>query len=54
LGFHNFTQGIIANHVYFTVALTVVIVLSFIVMLAIYAPTRRAVEMEPNMALRYE
>lgn len=53
-GFHKFTEEIFPVYLYFVIATTVVIGLSVIVMLAIYAPTKRAVKMEPSMALRYE
>jgi len=52
--FHEFSTGLIPVYLYFVLATTVVICLSLIVMLAIYAPTRRAVVMEPSSALRYE
>lgn len=53
-GFHKFTEEIFPVYLYFVIAATVVIGLSVIVMLAIYAPTKRAVKMEPSIALRYE
>ena len=53
-GFHKFTEEIFPVYLYFVIATTVVIGLSVIVMLAIYAPTKRAVKMEPSIALRYE
>jgi ABC-type lipoprotein release transport system permease subunit len=53
-GFHQFTEEIFPIYFYFGIAITVVVGLSIIVMLAIYAPTKRAVKMEPSMALRYE
>jgi len=53
-GFHKFTEELFPIYFYFGIAVTVVVGLSIIVMLAIYAPTKRAVEMEPSMALRYE
>jgi ABC-type antimicrobial peptide transport system permease subunit len=53
-GFHQFTEEMFPVFFYFGIAITVVVSLSIIVMLAIYAPTKRAVKMEPSMALRYE
>ena len=53
-GFHSFTQELLPVYLYFLLAFFVVGGLSCIVMLAIYAPTKRSVKMEPNMALRYE
>ena len=53
-GFHEFTEEIFPVSLYFGIAITVVIGLSVIVMLAIFMPTKRAVKMEPSMALRYE
>jgi predicted permease len=53
-GFNKMTEGIFPAYLYFILAIVVVIGLSAIVMLAIYAPTRRAVKMEPSSALRYE
>jgi predicted permease len=54
LVFHDFTSGILPTYLYFALALGVTVGLSCIVMLAIYAPTRKAVVMEPSAALRYE
>ena len=54
MGFHSFTEGIFPIYIYFTQAITVVIGLTIVVMFAIYIPSRRAVKMEPSMALRYE
>lgn len=53
-GFHSFTLGLFPVSFYFILALTVVAALSVVVMFAIYAPTKKAVVMEPSMALRYE
>jgi len=53
-GFHQFTEEMFPVFFYFGIAITVVVSLSIIVMLAIYAPTKRAVKMEPSIALRYE
>jgi predicted permease len=53
-GFHNFTEGLFPVYFYYTQAAAVVIGLSLIVMLAIFIPTKRAVKMEPNTALRYQ
>jgi len=52
--FHEFSSGLIPAYLYFVLASAVVICLSLIVMVAIYAPTRKAVVMEPSSALRYE
>jgi len=53
-GFHKFTEAIFPIYFYFGLAITVVVGLSAIVILAMYAPTKRAVKMEPSIALRYE
>jgi predicted permease len=53
-GFHKFTEEMFPTFFYFGIAASVVIGLSAVVMLAMYAPTKRAVKMEPSMALRYE
>jgi predicted permease len=53
-GFHEFAQGLLPSYLYFLLALAVTVGLSGIVLLAIYAPTKRAVLMEPSSALRYE
>jgi len=53
-GFHEFTERIIPIYVYFMLAAIVIVGLSVVVVFAIYAPTKRAVKMEPSMALRYE
>ncbi len=53
-GFHKFTEGIFPVYIYFSQALTVVFGLTVVVMLAIYLPSKKAVIMEPSMALRYE
>ncbi|MEW6999176.1 FtsX-like permease family protein [Colwelliaceae bacterium BS250] len=53
-GFHNFTEAILPVYYYFVLALVVVLGLSTIVMIAIFAPTKRAVKMEPSLALRYQ
>ncbi len=53
-GFNEFSQSIFPVYLYTVLAVTVIGGLSFVVMLAIYAPTRRAVKMEPSSALRYE
>ncbi len=54
VGFHSFTDAIFPVHSYFTLALLVVVGLTSIVLFAVYVPTKRAVMMEPSMALRYE
>ena len=53
-GVNKMSEGLFPTYLYVFLALTVVVGLSTIVMLAIYAPTRRAVKMEPSSALRYE
>jgi predicted permease len=53
-GLHEFAQGLLPSYLYFLLALVVTAGLSCIVLLAIYAPTKRAVVMEPSSALRYE
>ena len=53
-GFHSFTQELLPSYLYFVLAFCVVGGLSAIVMLAIFTPTKRAVKMEPSIALRYE
>lgn len=53
-GFHHFTDAIFPVYMYFIQALAVTLGLSVVVMFAIYTPTKRAVNMEPSMALRYE
>jgi predicted permease len=53
-GVNAMSEGMFPAYFYVMVGVTVVIGLSVIVMLAIYAPTRRAVKMEPSSALRYE
>ena len=53
-GIHEFAEGLLPRYLYFLLAFTVTVGLSCIVLLAIYAPTRRAVLMEPSCALRYE
>jgi len=52
--FNSISEGIFPTYLYIVLAVIVVVCLSVIVMLAIYAPTRRAVQMEPSSALRYE
>jgi predicted permease len=53
-GFHQFTEELFPVFFYFAIAFTVIIGLSATVMLAMFAPTKRAVKMEPSIALRYE
>jgi predicted permease len=53
-GFHKFTEGIFPISIYLMQAIVVIIGLSLVVMFATYLPTRRAVKMEPSLALRYE
>lgn len=52
--FYKMTEGLFPAYLYVALASVVTISLSIVVMLAIYAPTRRAVQMEPSSALRYE
>jgi len=53
-GFHKFTEELFPVFFYYGIAITVVTGLSATVMLAMFAPTKRAVKMEPSIALRYE
>jgi predicted permease len=53
-GFHQFTEELFPVAFYFILAGSVTLGLSIIVMLAIFAPTQRAIKMEPSVALRYE
>ena len=53
-GFNEFSAGLFPQYLYFVLAFTVTLGLSITVMLAIYAPSRKAVNMEPSSALRYE
>lgn len=53
-GFHQFTEELFPVYMYFTQAIVVAVGLSLVVMVAVYAPTKRAVKMEPSTALRYE
>ncbi|MBV1909787.1 MAG: hypothetical protein KUG78_10735, partial [Kangiellaceae bacterium] len=52
--FNNFSGAGIPAVLYIALAVAVSIALCFVVMLAIYIPTKRAVRMEPSTALRYE
>lgn len=52
--FHKFTEGMFPIYIYSMQAVVVTIGLSIVVMFATYLPTRRAVKMEPSIALRYE
>lgn len=52
--FQNMTEEIIAWNLYLVLAAAVSIGLSIVVLAAIYAPTQKAVIMEPSTALRYE
>lgn len=52
--FDKFSEGMFPSYLYFMLAFGVVIGLSSTVMFAIFAPTRKAVKMEPGSALRYE
>lgn len=51
---HEFAEGLLPSYLYYLLAFAVTVGLSCIVLLAIYAPTRKAVLMEPSAALRYE
>jgi len=53
-GFHKFTEELFPVFFYYGIAITVIAGLSATVMFAMYAPTKRAVKMEPSSALRYE
>lgn len=52
--FHGFVRGLLSLGVYAGLATGVSCVLALVVLLAIYRPMARAVEMEPANALRYE
>lgn len=52
--FNNFSGAGIPSVLYLVLAVSVSIALSLVVMTAIYIPTKRAVQMEPSTALRYE
>ena len=52
--FNSFTEGSVPLILYFTIAITVSFILSAIVMLAIYIPTRNAVALEPSIAFQQE
>ncbi len=52
--FQNFTENMLPIALYAVLVVAVVVVLSCIVMVAIYLPTRKAVKLEPSEALRYE
>jgi len=54
VGFHKFTEGFFPTYTYFMMSGVVIVGLSAVVMFAIYAPSKRAVKMEPSLALRYE
>jgi len=53
-GFHHFTEKLFPVSFYFMLALVVTAMLSVIVLFAIYTPTKRAIKLEPSVALRYE
>ncbi|MDP2562590.1 FtsX-like permease family protein [Psychrobium sp. 1_MG-2023] len=53
-GFHSLTEGLFPMTFYFVLAGGVTLGLAFVVMIAILIPTKRAVIMEPSIALRYE
>lgn len=53
-GFHSFTEALFPVFVYYMQAAVVALGLSTVVLLAIFIPTKKAVEMEPSVALRYE
>jgi len=52
--FNSFTEGLFPALLYIWLGLGVTLGLSAVVMTAIYLPTRKAVDMEPGAALRYE
>ncbi len=52
--FVGMTEGKIPTTLFLGLAIAVSVGLSFVVMLAIYFPTKKAVALEPNAALRYE
>ncbi|MGX5173585.1 FtsX-like permease family protein [Aliikangiella sp. IMCC44653] len=52
--FNGFSGAGIPSAIYLSLAVTVTIGLSLVVMIAVYIPTKRAVNMEPSEALRYE
>ncbi len=52
--FQQFAENVLPWHLYLWLGATVSIGLSAVIMSAIYMPTRRAVSMEPGMALRHE
>lgn len=54
MGFHQFTEQLFPVMSYYVLAVTVAVGLSVIVMVAIFIPTKRAIKMEPSVALRYE
>lgn len=54
IAFQSFTENMIPPLLYVALITVVVTLLSVIVMLAIYLPTRKAVKLEPSAALRYE
>jgi len=53
-GFHHFTEELFPVSFYFILAVVVTTVLAVIVLVAIYTPTKRAIKLEPSVALRYE
>jgi predicted permease len=53
-GFNSFSGSGIPSELYLVLAISVSSILSLVVMTAIYIPTKRAVNMEPSSALRYE
>ncbi|GHG05472.1 ABC transporter permease [Thalassotalea marina] len=54
MGFHQFTEQLFPVMSYYVLAISVALGLSIIVMIAIFMPTKRAIQMEPSVALRYE
>ena len=53
-GFQNFTEGSAPDSLFWGVGVAVSLLLCLVILLAIYLPTRRAVALEPNAALRFE
>jgi len=54
IAFNSVSDGLFPQYLYVLIASVVSISLFVVVMLAIYAPTQRAIKMEPSVALRYE
>ncbi|WP_199610074.1 ABC transporter permease [Flocculibacter collagenilyticus] len=52
--FYNFSEGHLPVYMFPTIAVTVCVLLTFVVLTAVYLPARKAVTLEPSHALRYE